>query len=173
MYKLCALLTLVMVMFSGCITTSFTTSSLYEENKKVEKLHFIVFGDKETNACMNYYKGYVVNSFKEKNIEADGIYQCCVDIDYNVNEHISASLSKNKQYDYLLVAVVTKAIIGYGTSSARTVSLKLFDLPQNKEVWSGTLVANFSFFMGDQDYKAVAKKISDKTLAELTLKGII
>jgi hypothetical protein len=164
---------LLLCLVSGCITTKFNSSNLYTEGDKVAKVHVIVFGNAETNTCMDYYRSYIVNGLRSHNIEANGFYQCCVNIDFNINDHANAILKEYRAYDNVLVAVVTKTVVGYGTTSSRTIQLKLVNLPQNKVTWSGTIATDFQFFISNQNYKKVAEKLSETTLAELTAKGII
>ena len=173
MNKAYLLLFPVCFLLTGCLTAKFNKSGDYTGTEKPKSLYVIVAGDEQTEACLNYYKEDMIDSINHHHITATGEYECCVNEKTNLNDYMNNLLTKAQDHPYILTAVITKVIIGYGTSSSRTLQLNLFDIQQRKSVWSGKLTTDFSWFINDQNYRNVAQKISATTIKELKLKGII
>lgn len=159
--------------FTSCLTSEFLESSSFSAKEKVKDLYVIVVGDKTTNQCLEYYKSYTIDSLKAKSINVDGEYFCCRDKDTDMNQTISQLANKNRTSSNILTIVITKVVVGYGTTSSRELQLDLFDVANKKKVWSGKVRVDMSWFISDQNYRDVALKINKVTIQELTKKGII
>ena len=86
---------------------------------------------------------------------------------------INSSLPSTKYYENILIIVVSKTIIGHGTSSTRELQLDLFDDTTKKKTWDGKLSDTFSWFVSDDNYRKVATKFTMATLKELRSKSIL
>lgn len=166
---------LLMATLSGCNlqNAKFLTKNNYSGAGKLKNLYVIVVSDENTKDCMRYYQNFLTDSLKSYNVATEGTYHCCVDKKTNLNDVIYPLLPKNSTYEYALVVVVTKTVVGYGATSTRELQLDLIGQNEKEKLWSGKLSINFDWFISDENYRVVAKKMNTATVKELKAKEII
>ena len=167
---------LFVALFYGCggfQTATFTKSADYSGGDKPKSVYLIVVSDKNTNTALHYYKLDLVDSLKKYGIDANGSFYCCRDEKTDMSKVIQQNLPVEKNYQTLLIIAITKTVVGHGTSSAREFELTLFDNDEQKKTWSGSLKSTFDWFISDDNYRAVASKLTVSTLMELKKKGIL
>jgi hypothetical protein len=164
----------VLLLLLSCgVQTKFEKSTTYTDTQSPSSLFLIVVGDADNAKCLDYYKQYLTDTLKAKKIKADGFS------DYRVTKKntdltfVNDLIEAHKDRPYILTAVVTKSIVGYGASSSRTLKLALINTDDRKVTWSGQLTANFSWYISDADYRNVARQLCLQTITELQSKGIV
>ena len=173
-----------LLLFSGCANTlqvgsgaRFNPTQQYTGGIKLEKIYLIVVGDEPTKQCLDYYREFLSDSLAVRHVGVTSTYDCCVDAHTNMGERLNGLLSNlstaANQYPYVLSAVITRASIGHGTTSGRTMQLNLFDMHTGHSVWGGKLSQDFNSFVTDAQYQKVARKFVDKTIKELGVRGLI
>ena len=165
----------LMVALSGCAFQSakFLTKTEYRGTEKLKSVFVIVVSDKNTKDCMRYYQTFLVDSLKSYNINAEGAFYCCRDKNSDVNAIINSLLPTNKNFQNILTVVITKTIVGRGASSTRELQLDLFGVGGSERLWDGKLSTTFDWFISDENYIAVANKVTKTTLKELKEKGML
>jgi len=159
---------------SGCVLSSkFTQSGDYQANTKVSGLHLAVVGDKDTKEAMDYLGQFLTDSLTKKNIKTTKKYHCCRDKDTDLNSLIPKMLPTDYKPDHILTVVISKVIVGYGTTSSREVQLDLFNTSFQKRIWTGKVTVNMSWFVSDQDYRNVAGSLTKTIMTELKKKKIV
>jgi len=156
----------------GYQTATFTKSADYSGSGKLKNVYLIVVSDKNTNSAMNYYKQQLVDSLKSYGADANGTFYCCRNEKTDIAEVLKQNLPE-KYYEHILVIAITKTVVGHGTSSAREFDLTLFDNEKQGKTWNGSLKSTFDWFVSDENYRAVANKLTTATLAELKKKGML
>ena len=128
----------LLLSLSGCLTAKFNSSGEYQE-KKLSNLYVIVVGNKETKACMGYYKDDLVLALDTSHLTATGDYECCIDEKTPINDYMNGLLRNVGEHKYILTAVLMETVIEYGASSSRTLQLDLINMEEGKSVWTGKL----------------------------------
>lgn len=160
---------------SSCSLQSaeFLTKTAYTGKQKLKNVFVVVVSDKDTKDCMQYYENFLIDSLKKSDIDAEGTFYCCRNKNSDMVDIINSSLPSTKYYENILIIVVSKTIIGHGTSSTRELQLDLFDDTTKKKTWDGKLSDTFSWFVSDDNYRKVATKFTMATLKELRSKSIL
>jgi hypothetical protein len=172
--QLFALLFLI-VNLSGCAYQSakFITKTDYRGTEKLKSVFVIMASDKNTQDCMRYYQSFLIDSLKSYNINAEGTFYCCLDKKSDINAIMNSLLAKNKNFQNILTIVLTKTVVGHGASSSRELQIDLFQMGGQGRLWNGKLSTTFDWFISDENYRAVANKVTQTTLMELKEKGIL
>jgi hypothetical protein len=159
---------------SSCVLNSkFTQSGDYQANTKISDLHLVVVGDKETKEAMDYLSQFLTDSLTKNNVKTTKIYHCCRDKDTDLNSLITKMVPTDYKPDYILTVVISKVIVGYGTTSSREIQLDLFNASFQKRTWTGKVTVNMSWFISDQDYRNVAGSLTKAIMRELKKKKIL
>lgn len=159
---------------SSCVLNSkFIQSADYQTSSKVSDLHLAVLGDKDTKEAMDYLSKFLTDSLTKIGIHTTPIYHCCRDKDTDVNSLILEMLPTDYKPNHILTVVITKTIVGYGTTSSREVQLDLFNTSAQKRTWTGKVSVSMSWFRSDQDYRNVARILTKTIMAELRKKKIV
>lgn len=161
------------LLFSCGVQTKFEKSTTYADTQSPSSLFILVVGDADNSKCLDYYKQYLTDTLKAKNIKADGYGDYRVTKKNKDLSFVNDLIEAHKDQPYILTAVITKTVVGYGASSSRTLKLALINTEERKVTWSGELIADFSWFVSDADYRNVARKLSLQTITELQSKGIV
>ncbi len=74
---------------------------------------------------------------------------------------------------HVLSLVISKVVLGYGTTSSRDIQLDLFNTSMRKRTWTGTVKVDMSWFRSDQDHRNVAQNLTKTIMAELRKKRIL
>lgn len=163
------------VALGGCNFQSakFTTKTNYTGTERLKNVYVIVVSDKNTNNCMHYYQTFLVDSLKSYNINADGAFYCCRDKYSDMNAILNSELPQNKDYQNVLTVVITKTVVGAGTTSSRELQLDLLGEHGKEKLWNGKLSISFDWFISDENYRSVARKMLNATLKELKEESIL
>jgi hypothetical protein len=165
---------LACIFFAACGPTAKVTSQhVYKDSLAIKSARVIVITDKETRDCMNYYQSFFVDSLKTYGVAAEGTLYCCRDKKTDLTALLDSLSPGNSDSHNILAVVMSKVVTGYGTSSARELQLVLLNVDKHEVTWKGKLSANFSWFISDDNYRAVARKMTNSTLDELKKEQII
>jgi hypothetical protein len=154
-------------------TAKVTTDKDYADSVAIKSVFVIVVTDAATKDCMNYYQHYLVDSLKSYGINAQGTFFCCRDKKTDIQAIMDSIAPGTGSYQNILGIVMSKVVTGYGTSSERELQLMLFNEEKHMVTWKGKLSANFSWFISDANYQAVAHKMTKTTLESLRYQQII
>jgi hypothetical protein len=165
---------LAVILFWACgPTAKLTTQKEYKDSVAIKSVHVIVVSDQETSACMSYYQRFFVDSLNKDGVKAEGTFFCCRNKKTDIKAVLDSLARENLNFQTLLAVVMTKVVTGYGATSSRELQLVLYDVEKQEVTWKGKLSADFSWFTNDQNYQAVAHKMTNSTLATLKYQEII
>lgn len=165
---------LLAIAFSGCSPRGkFLRSSEYQKAQPVEKIYVTVIASKDTKACFDYLEDFLKDSLIKHGLSVDSKYYCCRDKKTDVKQVINDMIPPGTDADHILTVMITKDVVGYGTTSSREVAIDLLDTKTSIISWSGKLSVDFEWFISDEDYRNVASKINKLIINELVKKEII
>ncbi len=167
-------LLIALLVLTGCgPVAKFKNSTNYNEQVKPRNVYVFVVGDKDTKNCLNYYEGFLLDSLKSNHVDTDGTYYCCRDKNTKIGDVIRENLPKDNNYTHILTVVITKTVVGYGNTSSRELELNLFNTADQKKIWKGSLTVSMSWFISDDNYREVARKLNNSTIKEFKNQGIL
>ena len=172
MKYLCYLIISSVFFLSSCGPTVRISTTRLEAREKMNPVHVIVMGDYETDNAMNYVKQLLTDSLKNNSIEVTSTYTCCRNKATDVNKRIEALLP-DPAPRYVLAAVITKVVIGYGTTSSRELVIDLWDSENKKSIWHAKLHIDVAWFRSEKSYHKFAKKVNDEIVAEMKRRKIV
>jgi hypothetical protein len=163
-----------LLLLTSCGPVSkFKNSTSYTEQLKPRNIFVIVVADKDTKNCLNYYQGFLIDSLKRNHVETNGTYYCCRDKNTKISDVIRENLPMDNNFTHILAVVITKTIVGYGNTSSRELELDLFSTADQKKIWKGSLAVSMSWFISEDNYREVARKLNETTIKEFKNQGIL
>jgi hypothetical protein len=151
----------------------FVLSADYQNAEPLGRVFVPVIGSKETNRCFDYLEDYLKDSLTGHGLSIESKFYCCRDKHTDIGQLVSEMMPTNLHADHILTVAVTKDVVGYGTTSSRELVIVLFDTKDMKMTWQGKMKIDFDWFVSDENYRTVAKKINDLIISELIKKAII
>jgi hypothetical protein len=169
-FSYCLIATVLLLSSCGPSVSISTTRLAVRE--KMNPVHVVVMGDYETDNAMNYVKQLLSDSLKKNFIDVTSTYTCCRNKATDVNKRIE-ELLPDPVPRYILAAVITKVVIGYGTGSSRELVIDLWDSQSKKSVWYAKLHIDVAWFKSEKNYNKFGKKVNDEIIAEMKRRKII